>query len=130
VKEGKAEPLLELDQLMADRGLCEVDVFRGRRHGAVVGDRGENAQVTDLENHRAFPMAGVNDVGQLVGRIIAPGTQPDLTDQRPRLNDRNHEAPACADMRPPHGKVDEILFVGVEASPATLTRMKSGREAT
>ena len=74
--------------------------------------------MTDLENHRAFPMAGVNDVGQLVGRIIGPGTRRDLIDQRSRLKDHNHEAPACADMRPPHGKVDEILFVGVEAAPS------------
>jgi hypothetical protein len=81
----------------------------------VVGDRGENAQVTDLENHRAFPMAGVNHVGQLVGPIIGPEMKRDLTDQRSCLNDQSHEAPACADMRPPHGKVDEILFVGVKA---------------
>ena len=55
------QSLLQLDQLVTDRGLREIDVLRGGRYRTVIGDRGENAKVTDLENHRAFPMAGVND---------------------------------------------------------------------
>jgi hypothetical protein len=50
-KERSAEPSLEIAELMAERGRCEVQSPRGAREGTGVDDRDDETKMTDFDVH-------------------------------------------------------------------------------